>query len=97
MSGRLSLQPAELLARLKSRRVIAGIAIAVLALGGGGYYFCSHSPDAANAMIFRKPVALSQRHRALVVAKPQPRCRLTKRQPRSPPKRTKRLSSSTRK
>jgi len=60
MSGPLSVQPAELLARLKSRRAIAGIAIAVLALGGGGYYFCNHSPESANAMMFSKPVALTK-------------------------------------
>jgi len=55
MSGRFSIQPAELLARLKSRRALAGIAIAVLALAGGGYYFYNHSPDSAAASMVRKP------------------------------------------
>ncbi len=57
MSGRFSVQPAELLARLKSRRALAGIAIGVLALAGGGYYFCNHAPDSAAASMFTKPLS----------------------------------------
>ena len=61
MSARVSVPPANLLARLKSGRSLAGIAIAVLLLGGGGYVYFNHSPDTASAFV-PKPVPATVKH-----------------------------------